>query len=52
MTKFFIPLIIAMSLSLGGCIFDPYWNHHDWGWYHGWDHDGDWDHHGGGHHDD
>lgn len=47
MTKIFIPLLIAMTLSLGGCILDPYYWNHGWD---GWDHDGGWEHHGGGHH--
>jgi hypothetical protein len=51
MTKFLIPLLIAMTLSLSGCILDPYyWNH---GWDGGgWDHGGGGRHGGGGHNDD
>ncbi len=46
MNKLIIPLLMLMTLSLSGCIFDPfYWDHHGGGWDH---HGGGWDHH----HDD
>lgn len=57
MSKIIIPLLMIMTISLSGCIFDPFYGDHGGrGWDHhgrdGWGHRGGRDYDGGGHRGD
>jgi len=48
MNKIIIPLLMLMTFSLSGCVYDPFFRDHGHG--RGWGHGGDWDRDGGHHH--